>query len=299
MAATMKRWGWRLAGMTVGAAMLLVTGSGQAADLTWTGCGITKNAFMDEIAKAYEAKTGTKIVLSGGGATKGIRSASAGTSDMGGTCRHWLYDAAGQKHPEEKDAVLVQVAWDAIVVVVHPDNPVSDISTANLKKVVDGQITSWKELGGEDKRIAFIDREGKESGVGHMFRRLVFGDPNYDFKARSLEVKASGAVEEKVEKTGTGLGLDGVSSAKKQAVKILSLDGVAPSKENIASGTYPLFRPLYITHHTNPAEEVQKALAFMLSPEGQAIISQQGTVNLEEGKTIAALWEQKKKDLGL
>lgn len=75
-----------------------------AGDISWTGCGITKKAFMTEIAKAYEAKYSQKINISGGGATKGIRSAAAGTSDMGGTCRHRLVDSSGKINPAEEVA---------------------------------------------------------------------------------------------------------------------------------------------------------------------------------------------------
>ena len=281
------------------AATCVLTVSALAGEVTWTGCGITKKAFMSEIAKAYEAKTGTKITLSGGGATKGIRSASAGTSDMGGTCRHWLFDATGNKHPAEKDAVLTQVAWDAIVVIVNPANPVDNISLADLKKIYDGEIVNWKDLGGPDKRIVLVTRQGKISGVGYMARLLIFNDANYEFKARSLKVKSTGPLEKKVEKTAMAMGLDGISSARKRNVKFLKLDGVAPTKENIAAGKYPLFRPLYIATNKNAPAEAKKVLDFILSDEGQAIISAQGTVNLAEGKALTSLWAAKKAQFGL
>ncbi len=220
-----------------------------AETLRWTGCGITKKAFMAEVAAAYEAQTGTAITLTGGGATKGIRAASAGTTDIGGTCRHQLKDQNGAISPLEKDAELIQVAWDALVVIVHPSNPVTDISLAELKKIYEGEIINWQELGGADRRIGVVARAGKSSGVGHMFRRLVFADPDYEFKARTLKVKSTKPLEQKVEKVKTAIAVDGISSAKKRKVKFLSLDGVAPSKENISSGAYALYRPLYLAYN--------------------------------------------------
>ena len=271
-----------------------------AEELTWTGCGITKLAFMEEVAKAYEAKTGIATKITGGGATKGIRAAAAGTSDMGGTCRHWLRSADGQINPEEKNAKLVQVAWDALVAIAHPSNPVENVSVAQLKQIYDGEITNWSQVGGPDKPIALITREGKYSGVGHMFRMMVFGDQEYEFKARSLKVKSTGPLEKDVEKIAGALGMDGISSARKREVKFLSLDGVAPTKENIASGKYPLFRPLYLAISADKARpETQAFIDFILSPEGQQIISNQGTVNLEEGKALNAPWDGKKEKYGL
>ena len=262
-------------------AVFLIASIGTADELSWTGCGITQKAFMTELAAAYEAKAGTKLKLTGGGATKGIRSASAGNSDLGGTCRHWLKDVDGDLHPQERDAELVQVAWDALVVIVHPDNPVTDISLKNLKRVYDGELTNWSELGGDDRPIGLITREGTTSGVGHMFRQIVFSDPDYTFKARALKVKSTKPLEKKVEKVKTALAVDGISSAQKRRVKFLSLDGVTPSTENIASGKYPLYRPLY-----QVSAQTQKFIAFALSAEGQAIISRQGTVNLAEGDAL-------------
>ncbi len=270
-----------------------------AGDVSWTGCGITKKAFMTEIAKAYEKKYGTKINLSGGGATKGIRSASAGSSEMGGTCRHCLVNSAGVMNAQEKDAQLTMVAWDALVAITHPDNPVDNISLADLKKIYDGKITSWKKLGGPDKRIMLVTRQGKSSGVGHMFRRLVFKDPDYEFKARSLKVKSSGPLEKKAASSLTALGVTGISSAKRRNVKILSIDGVAPNKENLGSGKYSLFRPLYLALGPKSSPEARKVLDFVLSDEGQKIVSEQGTVNLAEGKALNALWNAKKGEIGL
>lgn len=267
--------------------------------VTWTGCGITKHAFMKEISAAYKEKTGIDIKISGGGATKGIRAVVAGTSNLGGSCRHWLMGPAGEKNSQEKDAELVLVAWDALVAIVHKDNPVNDISLEDLKKVYQGKITRWKDLGGPDKRIALITRSGKYSGVGHLFRLLVFDDPEYEFMARSFSVKSTGPLETKIEKTVNALGVDGISSARKREVKYLSINGISPTKEKIASGTYPLFRPLYIAINKNAPLKARKVLDFILSREGQSIISQQGTVNLEEGLLLEALWGVKKGRFGL
>ena len=187
--------------------------SALAYELTWTGCGISKKAFMAEITKAYEAKTGTRIKLSGGGATKGIRAASANSSDMGGSCRHRVTDSPGEVLKEEANAKLIHVAWDALVAVVHKSNPVNNITLDNLKKVYAGEIISWKDLGSKDKRIILLTRggQGKYSGVGYMFRLLVFNDPEHDFRARSLIFKSTNTLEKKLEETPRAFGLTGIS----------------------------------------------------------------------------------------
>lgn len=292
-----KKW---IFNSVIAATLLGVSLISSAEELSWTGCGISKKAFMTEMAKAYEKKTSIGIKLSGGGATKGIRAVSAGTSDLGGSCRFWLKEVGSDVHPQETNAELIQVAWDALVVIAHPNNPVKSISMDQLKKIYQGKINNWSDLGGENKRIALITRKGKTSGVGYMMRSLVFGDPNYEFKARSLKVKSTGPLEKKVEKVKTALAIDGISSAKRRNVKFLALDGVEPTKENIGSGSYSLYRPLYLAINKSKASKTARNfIDFVLSEEGQTIISKQGTVNLNEGAALKPLWRKKMKTLGV
>jgi phosphate transport system substrate-binding protein len=91
----------------------------QHAPLRWVGCGISKKAYMVALAEAYEKKTGVKIDLEGGGATRGIREVAASTADIGGSCRRRIFGAEA-----ERSVTQVPVAWDALVVIVNKNNPV-------------------------------------------------------------------------------------------------------------------------------------------------------------------------------
>lgn len=250
--------------------------------LSWAGCGITKKAFMHECAKAYEKATGVKIELKGGGATLGIRKASAGAVDMGGSCRICKPNVTA----EEKAAQMTLIAWDALVFIAHPDNPVDSITLAQARKVFLGKIRNWKELGGADLPISLIVRRGKMSGVGYMGRRLLFNNPKVSYYPRSLVTRSSGPLEQKIEKSKGAFGLTGISSAKKRKVKILAVNKVAPTKANIASGKYALFRPLFLVTNAQSKPEVKAFLTWILSKDGQAVISKQGTVNLAEGAAL-------------
>jgi phosphate transport system substrate-binding protein len=160
------------------------------AELKWTGCGISKKAYMTELVKAFEQTEGITIVLSGGGATKGIRQTAAGKADMGGACRHLILEDA------EKGVKLHAVAWDALVIITHKDNSVSDISYENLKKVFSGEITNWQALGGDDAPIEVMVRKGQISGVGMMARELIFGDANYELRG-SREFPSTGPLRKR------------------------------------------------------------------------------------------------------
>ncbi|WP_456445386.1 phosphate ABC transporter substrate-binding protein [Thiolapillus sp.] len=260
--------------------------------LHWAGCGITKKAFMKELAAEYEKIYGVPFVLEGGGATKGIRRVKDRSVDLGGSCRPKLSGTA-----EERFVHMTPVAWDALVVMVHKDNPVSDISLGQVKDLYEGKITNWKELGGNDAPIELLVRKGKISGVGYTLRQLIWGNPNQDFKG-SKEYPSSGPLEKAIETNPNAIGISGISSAGKRNVKLLTLEGKTPSFENIKSGNYLMYRPLYITYMTrnNPRlREIKRFISFALSKRGRAIIREQGVVPYLDAIGLTAKQKEQRK----
>jgi phosphate transport system substrate-binding protein len=258
--------------------------------IIWMGCGITEKAFMGKIAEKFTQKTGITFRKAGGGATKGIRLTSSGKSHIGGTCRHLLVDKKNNVIPEEANVNLIHVAWDALVLITHKSNPLSGLTSQQVKDIYSGKIKNWKELGGKNEEIKLLVREGKLSGVGHMFRLLILGDKDFNFPISALKFESSGPLEKNIAGRFTnGIGVTGVSSAKKK-VKILEIDGAFPTKENIITGKYPFFRPLYMAISKKPDENTKRLADYILSKEGQTIISNEGTVNLQEGKFLLSKW---------
>jgi phosphate transport system substrate-binding protein len=284
---------WRIAVCFCAAAFLSASAPSWAEELTWVGCGISKKAFMGALAAAYEKKTGVAIKLEGGGATRGIVDVSEGKADLGGTCRHALL------RQEERGIRLVPVGWDALVVLVHPSNPVGNLTLEQLKDIYTGKIANWKQVGGKDRKILVVARAGKISGVGRMFRALVFKNPEQEFTPDAKIVKESAGVEQTVENDPGAIAVSGVSSARKRAVRLVWVNGKAPVRENIADGSYLLYRPLYLVAKTGASEEVMKFLAFAQSGEGQAVIAGEGTVNLKEGSRLWSLYSRSMKDAGI
>lgn len=273
-----------MAGLAV-AGMAIPAATAETKKLSWAGCGISKNAFMNEMAAAYEKKTGIKIDLVGGGATKGIRQVATKEMDIGGTCRHTLINQNTLlTDPAERRVQLTPVAWDALAVIVHKDNPVHDLTLDQLRMIFKGKIANWKEVGGRDAPMELYVRKGKISGVGRTLRELLFYNYDEEFVAKHV-VDSTGPLERAIPENPNGVGVTGVSSARKLAgkVKILNLNGKEPSYENIKSGQYLLYRPLYIVtplDEKNP--EVKKFVQFVGSDEGKAIMRKVGTVPYED-----------------
>lgn len=250
--------------------------------LKWAGCGISKLAFMAELSKAYEKKTGIKIDLKGGGATAGIRQVTDGQVDIGASCRANLEGAV-----EERNAYQVPVAWDAIVFMVHPSNSVESLTTQQARDIYTGKIKNWQEVGGKNEPIELYVRRGKISGVGRTLRELLFSNYDQEFPGAKFVVASTTPLEEGVVSNLNGIGATGVSSAQKRAkegkVKILKLNGKEASFENIKSGQYLMYRPLYlVSNGVGSDPRVKDFITFALSREGQAIIRQTGTVPYSE-----------------
>jgi phosphate transport system substrate-binding protein len=263
--------------------------NGQAAEkkLTWAGCGISKNAFMAEMAAAYKKKTGVEIDFKGGGATKGIRQVASNEVKIGGTCRHVIEDSETMTTiSSERRVQLTPVAWDALAVIVHKDNPVSNITLQQVRDLYAGRITNWKELGGRDAPIELYVRKGKISGVGRTLRELVFNNYDQEFFAQHV-VDSTGPLERAIVESPNGIGMTGISSARKLKAKILKLDGKEPSYENIKNGDYVLYRPLYmVTHMQDRDPEVKKFLDFVMGSEGKAVMRSVGTVPYEDAVNL-------------
>lgn len=250
--------------------------------LRWVGCGISKKAYMVALAEAYEKRTGVHIDIQGGGATRGIRETAAGNADIGGSCRRHMRGV-----DEERGVTMIPVAWDALVVIVNKENPVNSITIEDLRKVYLGEINNWKDLGGRDQPIKLFARKGKISGVGRTTRKLLFG--NYDQEFAATEVfPSSGPLEKQIEIDTAAIGITGVSSARKRKVKIIDLNGKSPSYDNVATGNYLLYRPLYLAFNRNGpnADIVKGFLQYADSAEGREVIRSNGTVPYLEGLNL-------------
>ena len=264
-------------GLMVGAWLIVSSAVNAVANddntIRWAGCGITKKAFMADLAKGYEKKTGIKVLLEGGGATRGIRDTSALKLDMGGSCRMSLPET----DRSELYASLHPVAWDALAIIVHKSNPIKSLTTQQIKSIYNGTITNWRQLGGKNAPIKLYARTGNISGVGYAIRQYIFKDGGMEFRTK-YKVKSSGPLEKAVEKDPLAMGITGISSARKRDVKIIGFDGKQPSMDNLIAGKYQLYRPLYLVTSPKPSKKVKEFISFAMSRDGRKIIRDNQTV---------------------
>ncbi|MEW5721780.1 MAG: PstS family phosphate ABC transporter substrate-binding protein [Thermodesulfobacteriota bacterium] len=225
--------------------------------------------------EAFEAKhADVNISLSGTGSGDGVKAIIDGTADIGNSSRD-LKDKE-IKMAEEKGVKIVKhvVALDCIVPVVHPSNPVSDLTMEQLKDIYTGKIKNWKELGGPDKPIAVISRDSS-SGTFEYWNEAVL----HKEKVRpDAQLQASnGAVAQAVAGNKYALGYVGLGYVNDQ-LKALTVGGVAAAMATAKDGSYPVSRELYMFTNGEPQGLVKEFLDFIKSAEGQTLAEEAGFV---------------------
>jgi len=168
------------------------------------------------------------------------------------------------------------IAMDGVCVVVHPSNPVSALSTEQVRQIYMGRITNWKDVGGADMPIVAISRD-TSSGTYETFHNLVMSKEKM---AGSVEyVNSNPQAHARVKTTKGAMGYVGLGFVDND-VKALKVDGVMPTRKTIASGVYPVSRPLFFFTNGYPklGSMVHAFCSFYLSEPGQDIIEQKGFV---------------------
>jgi len=244
-------------------------------------CGITRVAFVQEIMKGFGKKYGVKILTNrSGGVPFVYKKLHQKKSDVSFGCR-----LPFKTDEVEKDLKCFQVAWGALSFIVNPKNSVDNLSTKEIKKIIAGEITNWKTVGGADAPINLYARKGDNSGVGHSFREILFHNGKYTIKHYKDLVKNSGELRRVIASDPFAIGIDDVTSSQRIAnIKILNVDGVMPTKRAILEKDYPLRRPFYGCTRSNADHTSKLFINYVLSSEGQKIISRVGTANLAEGQ---------------
>lgn len=179
-----------------------------------------------------------------------------------------------------------QIGSEAFVFFVHKDNPIDNLTVEQIKDIYSGKITNWSEVGGKNKRIVPFQRN-EGSGSQSMLIRFMDGTPIIEPNMQTAVDGMGGIIEEvadyKNKSTSIGFSfrfyVEGI--IQNPDVKMIAIEGVAPTKENIKNDSYPIVAPVYaVTYKGNPNENVDKLIDWMLSDEGQYIIEETGYVGI-------------------
>lgn len=223
--------------------------------------------FAEKLAEQYmTANAGASITVQGGGSAVGIQSALSGAAQIG------MADLVNLP-PEAKELSATVVARDGIAVVINPANKVSDLTMDQIRDIFNGKTKNWKEVGGADQDITVVSREAG-SGTRTSFEEIVTG---IDLTGTALIQDSNGTIRETVANDAGSIGYlsHGLLNDK---IKALRINGQECTTECIMAQKYLLVRPIFLLTKAQPGAEIQSFIDYILSPEGQQTIKQNGLI---------------------
>jgi phosphate transport system substrate-binding protein len=231
---------------------------------------------------------GVEVAVTGGGSGTGIAALINNTVDMANASRQIKPEELQQAEANGIQPVEHIVAGDAIAVVVHPSNPVDQLTIPQLSDIFSGKITNWRQVGGQDRPIVLLSRESN-SGTHVFFLENVVRQGKVDdhtlFSPNTLLMPSSEGISAEVRQNPNAIGYDGLGyvTPDQKVLGVAPAAGqpyVLPSVETVKNGTYPIARPLYIYTVGEPQGAIRDYLDWITGSEGQAIVLEQGFVPL-------------------
>jgi len=225
----------------------------------------------EKLAMKYQEENDVKIEVNQIGSSAGITNAINGVSQIGMSSR--------DLKQEEKDSNLQEliIAYDGIVVVAHPSNPVKDLTMEQVKQIFTGEITNWKEVGGKDMEIVVVSREDG-SGSRDAFQEIV-GYESGQLIKNAIVASGNGNIKTTVAMNKHAIGFISFEYID-ESISPMAINGVQAKAENVLAGTYELSRPFLFVHKEDVPEAAKQFMEFILTPEGQKVVESAGAIPL-------------------
>lgn len=252
-----------------------------APTLVWRGDVTTARGIVIDVAKAYEKAGKGKIEVQPFNTASGLDAVAMGTADFAGSAR-------GADTTAESTLVFTPVAWDALVLVTYPSNPVNSLTLKQVHDIYYGKITNWKDVGGRDEPINLYAVASPGDGVEYSFRKLMFGRGNQPVAAPRLYVNTA-KLEEAVTLDPKAMGVTTLSGITGNAkVKAININGTPATTSTISDGSYPLFIPVYlVTNQNSPkAAQVQTFMEFLGTDQVKEIARKHSLVPYSEAPQL-------------
>ncbi len=228
--------------------------------------------FSEVLAEEFMKKhPQVQVNVQGGGSSQGVQAAISGAADIGSASRD-LKD-----EEKAKNLLETKLALDGVAIVAHPSNKLNELTMEDVKNIYIGNISNWKDIGGEDAKITVVCREDG-SGTRGAFEDIVMNKEEISDKV--IIQNSNGAVRTTVAGDKNAIGFISLAIVNDE-VKALDIEGVAASVENIKSGSYKISRPFLYLTKTQTEGIVKAYLDFVLSDEGQAIVSEEGAITVK------------------
>ena len=238
-------------------------------------------------AQAYGAgRPEVNVSVTGGGSGTGIAALINGTADLANASRAITPEEIAKAKANGITPVQHVVARDAIAVLVNPANPVAQLTLPQLSALYTGQLTNWRQVGGQDRPVVLLSRESNSGTHVYFLANVVrLGDAKSTllFSPDTLLLPSSEGISSEVRQNPNAIGYDGLGyvTPDMRTVAVAAADGkpyVLPSIATVNDKSYPVARDLYIYSNGEPTGAIKAYLDWIMGPDGQKIVAQRGFV---------------------
>ena len=254
----------------------LTAAATQAGQLVIKGSDTLGAKLVPQLAEAYKAANpGTSFQIAAEGSTTGITALIDNTAQIGMSSRRAKateMSTAAAKGVTMKPTI---VAYDAMGVIVNAGSPVTNLTKKQVEQIFTGDITDWSAVGGKPGKISIYTRN-TSSGTYSDWKELAM--KKRDYAGSSQKMAGHEQIAAEVGKNPSGIGYVGLAYMKATGIKVVTIDGVAPSVATVRSKAFPYSRPTFYYTNGDPAGEAKGFVDFTLSAKGQAIATQVGFV---------------------
>ena len=233
---------------------------------------------MQKAGEAFMAENpDITLAISGGGSGNGIKALNEGLCHVAMSSRGIRTSEVEQGKGRGVDFVRISVAIDALAPIVHPDNPVQNLTIEQLRDIYAGKITNWKAVGGRDERIVTISRD-TSSGTFETWQEIIMGQEKVAPSA--LLLPSSGSVVQAVAGNRRAVGYVGFGYLNDR-LKKLDVDGIEATPASAVAEQWPIARELYLFTNGEPTGAVKRLIDFILDPQkGQKAVAEVGFIPL-------------------
>jgi len=238
-------------------------------------------------AEKYQSEhPDVSVAVTGGGSGTGIAALINKTTNIANASRRIKEEEVAEAKKNGVDPAEHTIARDAIAVIVNPNNPISQLTMQQISDIYSGKIKNWSEVGGDDRPIVRLSRE-VNSGTHVYFLETVVrmgkSDNKTFFSTDTLLLPSSEGIISEVRQNPNAIGYDGLGYVPKdlKTIAIAPQEGqpyILPSIATVNDKTYPIARDLYMYTDGQPSDALKDYLDWILSPEAQQIVADQGFV---------------------
>ena len=272
----------KISHLVIALGLAFVSMDARAEKLVIKGSDTLGAKLVPQLAEQFKAQTpGTTFDIAAEGSATGIAAIIDGTAQIGMSSRRAKQSEVGAAAAKGVHMKPTIVAYDGLGVIVNASNPVKSLTKKQVEQIFTGDVTDWSAVGGKGGKISIYTRN-TSSGTYSDWKELAM--KKRDYASGSQKMAGHEQIAAEVGKNPNGVGYVGLAYMKAGGIKVLTIDGAAPSQQAVRNKTWPYARPTFYYTNGEPTGLAKQFVDFTVGPTGQKIVDRVGFVGINEVK---------------